>query len=82
MSIHYRSSVFHLLCIAGMLSPCFLRGPLATAVEQKRNAAKKNEQAAAKDIPVFETDVLPIFKARCIACHKAQSRKADLDLTS
>ena len=32
--------------------------------------------------PSFETDVLPIFKAKCVACHHSKSGKAGLDLTS
>ncbi|MCH8830552.1 MAG: hypothetical protein IID45_13330, partial [Planctomycetes bacterium] len=31
---------------------------------------------------VFEKDILPIFKARCVRCHSGKSRKGDLDLTS
>ena len=31
--------------------------------------------------PVFETDVLPIFKANCISCHSGMAPKSELDLT-
>src|SRR5580765_3331653 len=38
--------------------------------------------AAAADPPDFETDVAPIFKAKCHKCHGETERKADLDLRS
>jgi hypothetical protein len=39
-------------------------------------------RAAAKPppAPVFEKDVLPILQARCLRCHGADKREADLDL--
>ena len=30
--------------------------------------------------PLFETDVLPLFKANCLRCHGEKARKAELDL--
>lgn len=39
------------------------------------------EDAAPKQ-PVFERDVLPVFKAKCIECHNSKSPKAELDLTT
>jgi hypothetical protein len=30
--------------------------------------------------PVFEKDVLPLFQSKCLSCHGADKRKADLDL--
>lgn len=32
--------------------------------------------------PRFETEVLPIFQAKCLSCHGEKGRKADLDLRS
>jgi mono/diheme cytochrome c family protein len=36
--------------------------------------------AVAADAPDFETDVAPIFKAKCLKCHGEADRKAELDL--
>jgi hypothetical protein len=36
--------------------------------------------AQAADAPVFEKDVQPILRARCLRCHGADKREADLDL--
>ena len=36
----------------------------------------------AADSPVFEKDILPIFKSRCADCHNAASAKGGLDLSS
>ena len=36
----------------------------------------------AADSPVFEKDILPIFKARCTDCHNAAASKGGLDLSS
>jgi len=33
-------------------------------------------------IPLFESHVLPIFKAKCAGCHNPKAQKAQLDLTS
>jgi len=30
----------------------------------------------------FEKDVMPIFKANCISCHKADKKKGKLDMSS
>ncbi len=32
--------------------------------------------------PVFETDVLPFFQAKCLRCHGVNGKKAELDLRS
>ncbi|MBT6494814.1 MAG: c-type cytochrome, partial [Planctomycetaceae bacterium] len=32
--------------------------------------------------PIFETDILPIFKAKCASCHNPRAKKAELDLTT
>src|SRR5947209_19576170 len=40
-------------------------------------------RAAAADpapAPVFEKDVLPLFRAKCLRCHGADKRQAELDL--
>ncbi len=34
------------------------------------------------ETPVFEKDVLPVLKARCLKCHSQKVRKAGLDLSS
>ncbi len=44
-------------------------------------AAERQPNATAKT-PLFETDVLPIFKANCLRCHGAKAKKAELDLRS
>ena len=31
---------------------------------------------------VFESDILPVIKAKCIRCHNPKARKGDLDLSS
>lgn len=36
----------------------------------------------AADSPVFEKDILPIFKSRCADCHNAAAAKGGLDLSS
>ncbi|MBL6706579.1 MAG: hypothetical protein ISQ06_10730, partial [Planctomycetaceae bacterium] len=36
----------------------------------------------AADSPVFEKDILPIFKSRCAECHNAQAVKGGLDLST
>jgi hypothetical protein len=36
----------------------------------------------AADSPVFEKDILPIFKSRCADCHSAETAKGGLDLSS
>jgi mono/diheme cytochrome c family protein len=33
-------------------------------------------------VPRFESDVLPLFQARCLRCHGSKRRRADLDLGS
>ena len=38
--------------------------------------------ASNTDSPVFERDILPIFKARCADCHSASASKGGLDLSS
>jgi hypothetical protein len=38
--------------------------------------------AAAPTIPIFEKDILPVFKAKCLSCHGADKQKADLDMRS
>src|SRR5262245_38363970 len=38
--------------------------------------------AHAADAPTFETDVQPIFKAKCFACHTGSTPQAGLDLQS
>ena len=38
--------------------------------------------ADAPAIPIFEKDVLPVFKAKCLSCHGADKQKAELDMRS
>ena len=38
--------------------------------------------ADAPAIPLFEKDVLPVFKAKCLSCHGADKQKADLEMRS
>jgi len=47
-----------------------------------RKPETKTTAAADRDAPLFEKDVLPVLKAKCVRCHNAKARKADLDLTS
>jgi hypothetical protein len=56
------------LCWIGLLAP-LLTLP----------AVRAAEQAA---VPVFEKDVLPVFRARCLNCHGPEKQKAGLDLRS
>ncbi len=42
---------------------------------------RQPEQAAAA-APLFETDVLPLLETKCLRCHGAKVKKADLDLRS
>ncbi len=37
-------------------------------------------RAAAADAPVFEKDILPLFQVKCLRCHGADQRRAELDL--
>lgn len=37
---------------------------------------------AAERIPRYESDILPIFQARCTDCHNSDDRESDLDLTT
>ena len=38
---------------------------------------------SAQDKPVsFEKDIVPIFKASCISCHKPDKKKGKLDMTT
>ncbi len=32
--------------------------------------------------PRFETDILPLFQAKCVRCHGGKARRGDLDLTT
>lgn len=41
------------------------------------SAAKADDQQVS-----FEKDVLPIFKASCISCHKADKKKGKLDMST
>ena len=38
--------------------------------------------ASALDDPIFETDILPVIKARCADCHNSAAAKGGLDLSS
>jgi len=38
--------------------------------------------AVGAEEPRFATDVLPIFKARCVSCHSGEKPQAGLDLAS
>ncbi len=72
---------------------CFLRVPffgvlpliLLTAAQSVADSKPPNqdgEKSAAKQgSPVFERDVLPIFKVKCLGCHNAKGRKGGLDLS-
>lgn len=53
-------------------SPSFV-----SANDEDDKDAKKQARA-----PVFERDILPIFKSRCVECHNPKSPKAELDLSS
>jgi len=55
-------------CVAAVLIPS------AQAADQPANPTGKP--------PIFETDILPIFKAKCAGCHNPRAKKAELDLTS
>ncbi|MDA0810164.1 MAG: PSD1 and planctomycete cytochrome C domain-containing protein [Planctomycetota bacterium] len=44
--------------------------------------ASKTAFANDADAPVFERDILPIFKSRCTECHNAQAVKGGLDLST
>lgn len=46
------------------------------------SGASKTVTASDADAPVFEQDVLPIFKARCADCHNASASKGGLALSS
>ena len=51
------------------------------AVPAPRPAASPG-RTVVKRPPLFESDVLPIFRAKCTKCHNARARKAELDLSS
>ncbi|MFQ5732291.1 MAG: c-type cytochrome domain-containing protein [Planctomycetaceae bacterium] len=53
------------------------RQPSAAPIKATKPTAKVSAQA-----PVFEKDVLPIFKAKCVRCHNAKAHKGELDLTT
>ena len=58
---------------------------ISLAEETEKPSANKTKQPAKPaeaKIPVFESDILPIFKAKCASCHNTKSRKGELDLTS
>src|SRR5215472_14307191 len=40
------------------------------------------QAAHAADTPRFESDILPVFKARCLACHSGATPQAGLDLST
>ncbi len=44
--------------------------------------SKAGDAGSAAKAPDFETDVVPIFQAKCWKCHGEKERKADLDLRS
>ena len=62
------------LVVAVVTSIAFIDARYASAVDKKL--------AETKSVPLFERDVLPVFKAKCAGCHNPKSPKAELDLTS
>ena len=42
----------------------------------------QSEKSESVKTPIFETDIQPLLKERCVRCHGGRSTKAGLDLTS
>lgn len=76
----------HKLCGMALL-PAALFAALAFLVQSPEIVAAEDVVTPTADNasqgPVqFDRDILPIFTAKCGACHGAEQRKADLDLTT
>lgn len=54
----------------------------ASVGEDVKKPSQQNAKPVAAKVPVFESDILPIFKSKCASCHNAKARKGELDLTS
>ncbi len=70
-----------LCCLLGISVPFVT----ATAAEKNtaKKTAKKNSAAPASNAPpVYERDILPILKAKCVRCHGDKTRKGELNLAS
>ncbi len=61
------------------LNPTLMRLLLVGAVCLLVTVSTRADESATKP-PVFEKDVLPVLKERCVRCHGGEKRKADLDL--
>ena len=68
--LRYFVALFSLVLVG---SSVWLAAPVAAPVSAERPVSKTL---------VFETDVLPIFQAKCVKCHNPKAKKADLDLTT
>src|SRR5262245_25478722 len=66
--------------LVGALPALVLLGSLGLGVLAVQRADKEAPKPAR--VPVFEEDVLPILKAKCLRCHGDKARKADLDLST
>lgn len=57
--------------------------PLAlSGADKSTESETAAKPASAAGTPIFETDVLPIFKAKCVVCHNPKTRKGELDLST
>ena len=52
------------------------------AADKPADAEKRAEAKSIAKPPLFETKILPIFKAKCAGCHNPKSQKGELDLTT
>lgn len=69
------------MCVRHSVAPI---AAMCVAIAATCVAAEESstDQEDSRSVPVFETDVLPIFKARCNKCHSGKSLKAELDLST
>lgn len=75
MRLRFVFGAFALVAVTSVLATSFSGS--ATADDKKADE-KKDEKKA----PTFKTDVAPLFKDACSACHSGAKQKARLDVTS
>jgi len=56
--------------------------PFLNAADKPTPAKQPADKKTTAKTPLFETEILPIFKAKCTGCHNPKSKKAELDLTT
>ena len=61
---------------------CLVLMLLAGLVDLFPHQVLAGESAKATNSPRFETDIAPILRRSCVRCHNADSRKAELDLST